>query len=327
MLPIAFATPFSVHGNCSMERQKVVVFYNTMWDEPLDYPQAEIPEGYVLTTDKAMISQAVAVVFHFPSLSRIGAIEKRKGQLWVAWSMECELNYHPLYSCSAFMKSFDLTMTYHREADIVVPYLRYDCKELLRTPAGNKDPERLAVAFISSPFNASRRFEYLSALMHLFDVHSYGKVFNNRVLKSDSGVRSRLETIAKYKFTIAFENSVAQDYVTEKFFDPLLAGSVPVYLGAPNVDAFAPGDHCFINTADFPNPDSLAEYLRFLSRDASAYQRYFEWKSKPFRPDFIKLIDSQKEHPFVRLCREIEVHRAQSLRTSSPDVTREDSRI
>jgi hypothetical protein len=34
-------------------------------------------------------------------------------------------------------------------------------------------------------------------------------------------------------------------YVTEKFFDPLIAGSVSVYLGVPDVDKLAPGLHAY----------------------------------------------------------------------------------
>ena len=44
-------------------------------------------------------------------------------------------------------------------------------------------------------------------------------------------------TLARqYLFTIAIENSLEYDYVTEKLWQPLAAGSVPIYLGAPNVD-------------------------------------------------------------------------------------------
>ena len=56
-------------------------------------------------------------------------------------------------------------------------------------------------------------------------------------------------------------------------FDPLLAGSVPVYLGAPNVEDFAPGDGCYINATDSDGPRQLAECLTELDRDPRLYQR------------------------------------------------------
>ena len=59
-------------------------------------------------------------------------------------------------------------------------------------------------------------------------------------LEADKGSATKLETIKAYKFTLALENAIAEDYVTEKVYDPLIASSVPVYLGAPNIDDFAP---------------------------------------------------------------------------------------
>jgi hypothetical protein len=106
-------------------------------------------------------------------------------------------------------------------------------------------------------------------------VDSYGDILRNRELPEvDCGRDTRLATLARYKFTLAFENSIAPDYVTEKFFDPLIAGSVPVYLGAPNVSDFAPADRCFINVADFSSPAALAAHLNILIQDAEAYARW-----------------------------------------------------
>lgn len=53
------------------------------------------------------------------------------------------------------------------------------------------------------------------------------------------------------KFTMAFENSASKDYVTEKFFQPILDGSVPVTYGAPNIADYAPGPHSIINAFDY----------------------------------------------------------------------------
>ena len=40
---------------------------------------------------------------------------------------------------------------------------------------------------------------------------------------------------ARYKFTLAMENYVCDDYVTEKLWRPLRLGSVPIVFGAPNI--------------------------------------------------------------------------------------------
>lgn len=37
----------------------------------------------------------------------------------------------------------------------------------------------------------------------------------------------KTELLSHYKFTFTFENSQEEDYVTEKVFDALVAGSVP----------------------------------------------------------------------------------------------------
>ena len=302
-------------------RQRLVLFYNTLWDQPLDYPEADIPDGYVLTTDRRLAPIATAVVFHLPSLQLTRHLKKRPGQLWVAWSMECEANYAPFLSSRGFLKLFDLSMTYHLKAEVVVPYVRPEFLDMLRAPALPKVPGYLANAFISSGLNASGRVEYLQELMHHLDVHSYGQVLNNRRLNADAGLPTKLDTIARYPFTLAFENAIAPDYVTEKFFDPLLAGSVPVYLGAPNIEAFAPGDRCFINVADFANPEALADYLSALVQDPERYQQYFEWKTRPFRAAFVQLAEQQRAHVFVRLCQAIEA-RVQSSGVDDQSGTR-----
>jgi hypothetical protein len=110
-------------------------------------------------------------------------------------------------------------------------------------------------------------------------VDSYGRCLRNRTLPRDDGRETKLATIARYKFTLAFENSIARDYVTEKFFDPLVAGSVPVYLGAPEVAAFAPGERCYIDATDFDGPAALARHLQRVAADKEAYAQLLAWKA------------------------------------------------
>jgi hypothetical protein len=77
---------------------------------------------------------------------------------------------------------------------------------------------------------------------------------------SEDQRNEKLDCFRKYKFVIAFEDAIEPDYVTDKFFDPLLADSVPVYLGAPNIEEFAPGNNCFVDVHKFKNPQSLAQF-------------------------------------------------------------------
>lgn len=44
-----------------------------------------------------------------------------------------------------------------------------------------------------------------------------------------------LELISKYKFAIAMENGLCTDYITEKFWRPLVVGTVPITLGSPRI--------------------------------------------------------------------------------------------
>jgi glycosyl transferase family 10 (putative fucosyltransferase) len=292
---------------------RVILFYNTMWGTPLDYPRATIPAPYVLSTDLSAADEASAIVFHVPTLPADvipNKVSKKSGQLWVAWSMECEA-YYPRLNDPVFMDFFDLTMTYRLNSDIPVPYLDHGLTGLLRGAPAKKEDGNLLNAFVSSSYNNSGRIEYLTQLMSRMDVHSYGELFRNSLVERDIGRETKLHTMRTYKFTLAFENAIATDYVTEKFYDPLIVGSVPVYLGAPNVEDFAPGDNCFINAADW-NPAELAQYLIELAENETEYSRLLEWKTRPFRERFVTLIDMVKTHSFARLCGKIEEMRGRA---------------
>lgn len=291
----------------------LILFYDLLWGEPLE--RVELPTGFEITTDRRHYREANAVVFHIPQWKwqpRFLFPKKLPGQLWVAWSFECEENY-PRMRDAAFMRRFDTTMTYRLDSAVPVPYFPYyssppELLTALSSPPQDKTARAPAVSFISSRVNSSHRREYARALAHDLEIDSYGKFMRNARVENDQWRPSKLETIARYKFTLAFENAVSQDYVTEKFFDPLIAGSLPIYLGAPNVEAFAPGEHCYINVRDFESPRALAAYLKFLARDAYAYNAYFEWKQKPFRPTFLAMVEKYGAPFQTRLCEWLAAH-------------------
>ena len=82
---------------------------------------------------------------------------------------------------------------------------------------------------------------------------------------------SKLDTISEYTFLLCFENVILKGWVTEKIFDCFVTGTVPIYWGAPDVEAFVPRD-CFIDMRNFRDYNELRHYLKSLDR--KAIERY-----------------------------------------------------
>jgi hypothetical protein len=104
--------------------------------------------------------------------------------------------------------------------------------------------------------------------------------------------KGTVETYAEYKFTLGMDNSAVPGLFTYDLFSAMLAGSVPVYLGAPDISDFVPTD-AFINVADFPSYDALVERLIEISENGELVEyrkRGAEFLSsadyEPFTMDF-----------------------------------------
>lgn len=78
---------------------------------------------------------------------------------------------------------------------------------------------------------------------------------------------SKYATLAQYRFAICFENMVLPGWVTEKIFDCLYVGTIPVYLGAPDIDRYVPAD-CFIDMRRFAGYEDLEGFLSSLEKKA-----------------------------------------------------------
>ncbi len=105
-----------------MADKPLILFFNDYFDEPLAAADFAIAGPCRFTEDRRLFRKAAAVVFHIPTLSRSFWLRKPRGQLWVAWSIESEANY-PRLTDPAFMRKYDLAMTYRQSSDIWCPYI------------------------------------------------------------------------------------------------------------------------------------------------------------------------------------------------------------
>ena len=53
---------------------------------------------------------------------------------------------------------------------------------------------------------------------------------------------SKFEVLQNYEFCLCFENMSMNGYITEKIFDCLYAGTIPLYMGAPDILDYVPAD-------------------------------------------------------------------------------------
>lgn len=65
---------------------------------------------------------------------------------------------------------------------------------------------------------------------------------NRRTLMSiyKGACKSKYEVLKDYDFCLCFENMVMDGYITEKIFDCLYAGTIPLYMGAPDICEYIP---------------------------------------------------------------------------------------
>jgi hypothetical protein len=294
-----------------MIQKSAIVFYNMPPGVNLDFLGRFTGEEFRLTDDREEIDNATAIIFFMPTLSPDDEILQKKtdGPLWVFWSNESEAGQAWQYE-PKITALFDISATCRLDSDVPIPYIHPNLYGELRREPLNKTG--FVAAFISGTANQSGRRQYLEELMSYIGVDSYGKVLHNCTLAEDTGFTTKQDILSRYRFTLAFENAISRDYVTDMLYDPLVAGSVPVYLGAPNVEEFVPGDHCYINAASFPSVKALADHLMGLRDDEDRYGEYLRWKTRPFRLSFNTKAKYGAKNPIWNLCQVIRRKKHQS---------------
>jgi hypothetical protein len=206
----------------------------------------------------------------------------------------------------------DVLANYHQDSDFPLNYTNPTrLSEVLR-PAPPKDAEHLVCALISNGHSRSNREARVMALETHIPVHHYGR-WRSTHRREDLGRGTKLDVLGRYRFTLAYENCIDRDYVTEKWFDCLLAGCVPVYLGAPNIADFAPGPGSYVDASAFADARALAGHLLAVAASPERYAAFFAWKEHPLAGKFVALFQDQ-ERPFLqRLCAWLDAQRGASM--------------
>lgn len=195
------------------------------------------------------------------------------------------------------LQLFNYSSTFSRYSD--VPFPLYHAQSLekitsrkyfIKTSVKNSLLTELSpILFLQSICSTyTDRDLYVQDLMKYQRIDSYGKCLNNRKmplelkrkylqkLNSDDLFRF----VARYKFVIAIENGVCEDYVSEKFWRAIHLGVVPIYFGSPSIREWLPNDKSAILIEDFSTPKLLSAHIDDLMQNDELYEEYLEHKTK-----------------------------------------------
>lgn len=110
-------------------------------------------------------------------------------------------------------------------------------------------------------------------------------------LSAEGRASAKREKLGNYKFVIASENYAgSQGYISEKIFDAILGGSVPVYFGEKKIADFVP-KNSFIDASEFHSLENLVFALAKMSDE--------EWRQIRFAGK--AFLNSQKFIEFTNL--------------------------
>jgi hypothetical protein len=156
-------------------------------------------------------------------------------------------------------------------------------------PAGPGWQEREFCNFIYHERGTPERRALFESISRYRPVTSPGRFLNNTCApelsaRYDRDWRSsKLDYQRRFRFTIAAENAAFPGYTTEKLWDGLAAGTIPIYWGNPRV-AEDVDPRAYIDCSAFADFDAVAAHVRRVDEDpglAAAYLAHRPWLVRP----------------------------------------------
>lgn len=138
----------------------------------------------------------------------------------------------------------------------------YDYLVNLEIPVKNKEISVICSTKSFTPHHA-RRLKFVEGLKNHFgdrlDWYGNGKM----------PVQEKWDALIDYKFSIAIENQIKHNVITEKILDPYLTYTFPIYSGAPNITEYF-DENSFLSIDIFDLEGSIAKIEKLLNNPISS---------------------------------------------------------
>lgn len=232
----------------------------------------------LFTNDTRLYNASDAVIF-FRTLAK-NPPKKFAHQKWIYFTNEPPTQISPFgKNWMRVSSNIDWLLSYRPNSDFVFPF--GVLKKSETTMSYNysyiySQKQRNVAWLVSHCSTSSAREKYVRELAKHIDVDIYGdcgdKKCPSTIQKPEDFTECKTYISKKYKFYLAFENSLCENYVTEKAFDIYenYNTMIPVVRGAPNAESFLPNG-TYVSTSKFQSPEDLAKYLKLIGSSEWLY--------------------------------------------------------
>ncbi|KYR00806.1 glycosyltransferase [Tieghemostelium lacteum] len=288
--------------------------------------------GCQFTYDKTAISKAGLVLFSVAwaqALNYSGQMPKREfpEQIFMGFCNEPTTYYNLTLNQTFIQEHLNATAGFryitNEPSHVYMPYGPESVKNMLgyvfkygplitKIPENNRENKILFAASNCKSFTG--RDQIVTELMKYIDIDSIGKcVHNKNITVNRAGMTTqqngdvKLQILKTYKFALAIENSECDDYVTEKLWEPLSVGTIPIYLGAKNVKRFLPHPDAIIHIRDFDSAQSLSDYIKLVDTNETLRRKHLQWIEEPRTKEYQQLYKDSKDYSdmFCGMCRRL----------------------
>ncbi|XP_067939967.1 alpha-(1,3)-fucosyltransferase fut-1-like [Watersipora subatra] len=292
--------------------KKTIFYMGDLWpgmEDFLRFDGCEYSNCIMQTCDNpAYLLQADAVIFaqNSPQITQRVPEYIRQRQLWFIYGVESPST--PGYSWNSVVNDFNGTLSYIKSSvPFSVPYGRTYAQENTNYKNFNfaKGKTKGAYAYVSN-CNSKQydRLDFMKQLSAYVDVDVFGGCTKYSPCRTRFNTTCMSNLHSKYRFYLAFENSLCTEYITEKFWRTFESDKyfVPVAFGGLSIDEYdsvAP-PNSFIHAYNFSSVAELGKHLQYLMHNDEAYNRYHRWResyytdmvaSKPAVCNFCKIIN------------------------------------
>tara|TARA_R110000822_G_scaffold158484_1_gene298020 strand:+ start:750 stop:2423 length:1674 start_codon:yes stop_codon:yes gene_type:complete len=229
---------------------------------PYKLPQINVigyfQETNYIPKDFSYVYEQVKGEFDFTIITDIELLDYLLGKKeFPKGKIIADLHESPLYNKQQ-QQVYDLVEKYHNKFSLILTHnvkllklpnaqLRLCLFSCLNKNIHTKEWPILADETLRSIYPKSKLLSCISSNKSFLEGHKKRLTFVNHILSTEynnyvdmfgmgfNPIKGKIEGLKDYKFSIAIENSYADNECSEKISDCFLTGTIPIYYGTPNI--------------------------------------------------------------------------------------------